>query len=586
MLRVVQPSGPARSLPPYLATASPVEFGEGFYWEESDRSGAFRWMSERGRLAFAAAPRPRYLEMVVYSEFHDLSQWLEVRAGAAGSRLELGFGWTTVSVEVPAGADGVELEANKIYPRAFYPGDGRALSVNLRPPRLHGDLERHGHIERQHRNAVLNRREMLARSTSLSSTPVSLGIDMHCVCNVKPPCVYCEWDTSKTSEGDNVERPFTRETLEEYGEFFAGATSLVNCSIGEPFMMKNFDGLLDAFGDRGKFLEITTNGQILTDRNIEKLLGRPIHLYISLDSGTAATYAKLRNDRFDGILANLRRLIAAKGGKRAFPHVYLVFMPMPINAHELEDFIRICAELGVDRAVLRPLNDSPAIDLDWERAGDRFRYQDQLLPFPELIEISGRAAGLAERYGVELIDQLDFGEALKSKFADRFARGYREGLGPAAAAPAPAPAAPAPTAAPARDAAAGPLPSLGAEQVPICDEPWKSLYILRRGVYPCCYGGHELAPMDDYRRVWNSTELQEIRSELAAGRLHAYCRQSPACPIVRKMAAAGEIRGPAPSLSRLRRSWNRLDRALGGLPRRIYRPLKPWVGRLLPRFAG
>ena len=28
--------------------------------------------------------------------------------------------------------------------------------------------------------------------------------------------------------------------------------------------------------------------------------------------------------------------------------------------------------------------------------------------------------------------------------------------------------------------------SLGAERKPACTEPWKSLYILRRGVFPCC----------------------------------------------------------------------------------------------------
>ncbi len=573
MLPVVGQSGPQRALPPYLATAAPVEYGEGFYSEERDRSGPFRWMAPEGVLRFAPAPRPRYLEMVFYCEFHDLSQWVVARCAGAQQRLELSFGWTTVSLDIPADAAAVELAANRLFPPAYYPGDARRLSVNLRPPLLHDDGERHRHVVFQHRNAIRNRAELLAKATVLSSTPTSLGIDLHGVCNVKPPCVYCEWDTSKSAEGANVDRPFSRETLDEYGEFFAGASSLVNCSIGEPFMMKNLDGLLDAFADRGKFLEITTNGQILTERNIEKLLGRPIHLYISLDSGSPQTYAKLRNDRFDAILANLRRLIAAKGGRRALPHVYLVFMPMPINRHELADFIRICAELGVDRAVLRPLNDSPAIDLDFERGGDRFRYQDQLLPFPDLIEISGRAAGLAERYGVELIDQLDFGEALRDKFADRFAAGYAAGRGRPAETAVASPS-------------AQPLPSLGAERMPICDEPWKTLYILRRGVYPCCYGGHELAPMDDYRRVWNSQKLQDIRAELAAGRLHAYCRESPACPIVRKMATAGELAAPSQPLSRLRRGWHRLDRALHGIPRRLYRPFKPLLGRLVPTRRG
>ena len=59
--------------------------------------------------------------------------------------------------------------------------------------------------------------------TALDSTPPSLGIDLYGVCNVKPPCVYCEWDHSKDLEGDHVDTPFTRETLDEWGAFFDNA---------------------------------------------------------------------------------------------------------------------------------------------------------------------------------------------------------------------------------------------------------------------------------------------------------------------------------------------------------------------------
>jgi molybdenum cofactor biosynthesis enzyme MoaA len=636
MLRVLSEVA-ARPPPAYLATAEPVAFGDGFHGEERDGEGTFRWMGERGRLAFAPAPGERYLELAVYCAFHDLSQWLDADAGGRRERLELGHGWNPLSLAVPAGAAGVDLGASRLYPPAYYPADPRRLALSFRPAVVHADPERHAHLARQHRNAVANRREMLAGAGRLASTPPALGIDLHGVCNVKPPCVYCEWDTSKRAEGANVERPFTLATLDEYGELFANAGSLINCSIGEPFMMKELDALLDAFGDRGKFLEMTTNGQILTDRNVEKLLGRPIHLYVSLDAGTAATYARLRNDRFGKILGNLRRLIAAKGGKSGLPRVFLVFMPMRINVGELEGFVRIAADLGVDRMILRPLNYSPAIDLAWDRGGHHFAYQEQLLPFEELIEVSGRAAALAARYGVELSDQMDFGASMREMFADRFAAGYRAALEGAAGNGGAAPPAPAGSAggagatavAEARDGSAGPgsatagggsggtagaaaaavetaaaptkaaapttatavetaaaPPSLGAERLPLCHEPWKSLYILRRGVYPCCYGGDPIAPMDGYREAWNSPLLQGIRGELAAGRFHRYCLESPACPIVRKAARSGRVDlGRLDRLGRLRRAWRRLDRALGGLPRRLYRPLKPLVGRLVPALA-
>jgi molybdenum cofactor biosynthesis enzyme MoaA len=445
-------------------------------------------------------------------------------------------------------------------------------------------------VARQQANLEANLAEMLSGRARLESTPPSLGIDMFGACNVKPPCVYCEWDYNKDLEGENVGAPFTRETLGEWGEFFDNSVSLVNCSIGEPFMMKNIDDLLDIFGEQGKVLEMTTNGQILTDRNIQKLIGRTVDLYISLDAGTAETYARIRNNTFDRILSNLRRLIEAKGGPGHLPRVHLVFMPMRINVHELDRFIEICADLRVDRMVLRPLNYSESIGLDWDREGYRFQYQHELLPFDELVRVSGRAAELCRQRGVNLADQMDFGSSMRQLFAAEFERGRQEAILSLASAADPAPAAETPgavlaaaTEPPTVEAPAaeppGPqpaLPSLGTENRPICTEPWKSQYILRRGVLPCCYGGKPIAPMDGYREAWNSPLVQEIRTELLQGRFHAYCLASPACPIVRKEQQAATL--PAAQTVRLqaRGLANTLDRWTGGLLRPIRRPAG-WV---------
>lgn len=566
----------AREAPLFARTSAPVAFGDGFYDEERHGLDVFRWMRPSGRLEFAPHPQTRYLELWVLSEYHDLTQELHVSCGAVREDHPLVAGWAPLSVTVPAGADHAQLSVNKPFPAAYHPLDSRTLAVRLRPPLLHEDAERHAHIRRQHENAVRNTREMLAGSPVLSSTPVSLGIDLYGVCNVKPPCVYCEWDHNKALEGDHVDTPFTVDTLKEWGPFFDNSVNLVNCSIGEPFMMKNLDELLDVFGNAGKVLEMTTNGQILTDRNIQKLLGRPIDLYISLDAGTPETYAKLRNQRFDAILHNLRRLIAAKGGPGGLPRVHLVFMPMRVNVHELEAFVRICADLRVDRMVLRPLNYSDAITLDWERGGYRYEYQKELLPFEELVRVSGRAAELCRRAGIELADQLDFGGALGARFDELFEEGRRSVADAALPAGAPvgpggdtaarqmeATPVPLPPPAPAAPITA-PLPSLGAEHKPACTEPWKSLYILRRGVFPCCYGGEPIAPMEQYREAWNSPLMQGIRSELAAGRFHTYCLKSAACPIIRKSEQADDLPASQAAYMRLRRVWTRLDRASGG----------------------
>ena len=377
-------------------------------------------------------------------------------------------------------------------------------------------------------------------------------------------------------EGDHVDTPFTRDTLHEWGAFFDNAVSLVNCSIGEPFMMKPIDDLLDAFGDTGKVLEMTTNGQILTERNIQKLLGRPIDLYVSLDAATPVTYARLRNDTFEKILRNLRRLIEAKGGPGKLPRIHLVFMPMRCNVHELDAFVQLCADLRVDRMVLRPLNYSPSSALATDRAGYHYDYQQELLPFDELVKVSARAARLAQKLGVNLSDQMDFGGAMR----DLFEEAYQAPAEPEAEAlqrrrsTVPSPPC---NRAVADRRHAGCRASRGVTGAALarrraaarCSEPWKSLYILRRGVMPCCYGGEPLAPMESYRETWNSPEVQAIRSSLLQGQFHDYCLRSPACPIVRKSNEAGILPVPSARAAPCPRRLGRREPALrvGAEPR-------------------
>jgi hypothetical protein len=411
----------------YARSAREVRYEAGFHGVEVEDGLAFRWMSRRGVLRLPPHDAARFLELQVCCHFLDLSQRLTSRVDTAREHPLVG-GWNVVSVPVPPGAETVVLEASRLLPAERHPDDPRPLAVQVRWPLLHAEPARHGHVTRQQENRVLNLREMLQGATRLESTPWKLGIDIQGSCNVKPPCVYCAWDLAKAREGANVDVPFNLQTLREYGPLFDNAAELVNCSIGEPFMMREIDLLLDAFGSRGKVLELTTNGQILTETNIRKLLGRNVHLYISIDAATPQTYARLRNDAFDRLTANVRRLVRAKGGPGRLPLVYLVFMPMRANVHEVDAFVELCAELEPDRLVLRPVNASEGVDLVWDRAGYRFDYQKELLPFDELVRVSGRVAELCRRHGIPLSDHMEgFQEAWNSPLMQELRSELRDG---------------------------------------------------------------------------------------------------------------------------------------------------------------
>jgi hypothetical protein len=92
--------------------------------------------------------------------------------------------------------------------------------------------------------------------------------------------------------------------------------------------------------------------------------------------------------------------------------------------------------------------------------------------------------------------------------------------------------------------ATGEAKSPGPSGMPLCREPWQSLYILRRGILPCCYGGAVLGEMGDYAAVWNGPEMQELRLYLSRGELAPYCLENPGCPIVQRVLAQSS---PAPA---------------------------------------
>jgi MoaA/NifB/PqqE/SkfB family radical SAM enzyme len=552
-------------------------------------------MARHGVIAQADLGSDRFLELEVLSELPGLSQALEVSVGSRLWTEPLVQGWQRLSIELPAGQETVELRAARLLDPASHPDDPRELSVRLGTLQVHLDTGRHRAARRNQENNVLNMREMLEGRSELSSAPFSLGIDIHGACNIKPPCVYCPWDEQKRAEGELADMVFSLDTLESYGELYSRASRLLSCCFGEPFMLRELDQLLDRFSADAKVLEMSTNGQVLTDRHIESLVGRPISLYISIDAATAGTYARLRNRHFDRVVDNVRRLTRAKGGRGRLPEVLLVFMPIRANHHELDAFVDLCAELEADRMVLRALDAAELSSRRIEREGHVFDYHSERLPLEQLIRLAGRAEALCRRAGVPFSNQLDFGGTTGERFNELLEAGRREveiragteAPEPEAEVPSepskpseppephtPCPVAPAPDEEP---------PAEGDGRVPLCTEPWRSLYILRRGVLPCCYGGVPLAPMHEHGQAWNGETLRSIRAALAAGRFHDYCLRSPSCPVVSKHELAGRLdRGERRWLA-LRRAWHRLNRMSGGIPHAVVRPA---LDRLVPALRS
>jgi MoaA/NifB/PqqE/SkfB family radical SAM enzyme len=390
--------------------------GPGWHPWEFDDLIPFRWVAREARARIHNRVRcaGRFCSMPIFSMYTDLTQVLTIEAkGKTLARFALLADWNYYSFTLPEPRDSdvnLVFRVNKPAPGADNrPGDPREIAIRVGPFTLHDDDARHVRTGQYYVNAVRNQQEFEEGAVVLESFPLDLGVDLYGKCNIKPPCVYCPWDRMKEMEGADETAAVDDQALERYGDFFRCARSLVNCSFGEPLLHPRFEQVLDLLARYDKVAEISTNGQAFTTANVRALAGRHVQLYVSLDSASAATYARLRNERWQDVLAGLTFLRDARRRANWLPKLNMVFMPMRANLEDLEAYFKLCRMVEASRLVLRPLNYWIKFDIPTDRAGYHFDCEHELLSGDELAEVFRQCDEYSAKYDVEVGNQFDFG---------------------------------------------------------------------------------------------------------------------------------------------------------------------------------
>jgi len=179
----------------------------------------------------------------------------------------------------------------------------------------------------------------------LPDYPVTLSIETVNRCNLA--CVMChlphflKGKTTLTPE--NLEKLF--QQAEEMG------VPAINIGNGhEPLLYKDVDALIDSAVDH-KIMDLLlfTNGHLLTEERVEKILGSGItRVFVSLDAATEETYNKIRQPRAKSVppggrLAEVERHIHHLIARRdelglKLPIVRVSFVLQHGNEHEIEMF--------------------------------------------------------------------------------------------------------------------------------------------------------------------------------------------------------------------------------------------------------
>jgi len=455
---------------------------------ECDEDGPFVWAGGSFGIRILSSEKRFVVRVCSYSDEGRLSVYSgeELRLSMALCR-----GWHSYPLDFSGfSSSEISFELNHV---ARVPGDPRELGLMIRTFQAMADGKAFANLKAMSENRLLNDAELVLGKDRLESLPPKLRISMETRCNVQPPCVYCEWEWARSTEGPSPPL-FTTDTLKSLGPFFDLAEEVLDCSHGEPFLHPHLRRLIRRFVQYGRRFEMTTNGQLLSARNRAKITDQRMTLFVSIDSASSAGYSWYRNDKFEQILENLRRLCKEKEEHGDQLKVIVSYIVMPSNMGDVVSFIKLMESVGVDGVKLRLLYSGPKMKPESVvRNGVAFEYEREILDLRSFKNVVQLAKQVARGSSLTVTSELDF---------------LTNNSGPGST---------------------------------VCREPWETIYVLHRGIHVCCYSKEPITywpwrtgePGDEFlREVWNGPEYRELRSSLARGELHRSCLDRPSCPFV------------------------------------------------------
>jgi len=318
-----------------------------------------------------------------------------------------------------------------------------------------------------------------------------VNIELTGVCNIDPPCLFC----SGKNFGHNY-RPLDPAYLESYSHVLERCQHVNEDSFGEPLSHPALVDLARRVTAGGQVFSFVTNGLLLSEAKADKLAacGPRLGIHVSFNASTEDTFYRLTGKRLSRVIDNVRYYVKTyreqNGG--AAPDLILTFIVMKVNRHEVSDFLRLTRDLGA-RALLAALHDRPSVPLG--QFGFDFVYENEMLPYQELVRVGEEALALSAQLGIACVLQWDAAR-------DSAIQGFSE---PGVATP--------------------------------CLIPWRFLFIQEhsRKVFACPYhrrpyGDLQTATLEE---IWNGETAQEMRRSLAGGEVPKYCLDhSAGCPLV------------------------------------------------------
>jgi radical SAM protein with 4Fe4S-binding SPASM domain len=213
----------------------------------------------------------------------------------------------------------------------------------------------------------------VAKRNLVWGVPPVLTIEPTNICNLRCPlCV--------TGNG-SMERPYGRMDFETYkrliDEIGNRVLYLVFFNQGEPYLHRQFNDFVAYAKKRDIYVTTSTNAHYFDVEKAENVVRSGIDtLIVSVDGATQETYEHYRAGGSLGkVKQGLRNLVAAKKRlRRKTPFIYMQFLVMRHNEHEIQAMEQLARELEVDRLLKKNIQvDTFEEAQEWLPNSERYR---------------------------------------------------------------------------------------------------------------------------------------------------------------------------------------------------------------------
>ena len=188
--------------------------------------------------------------------------------------------------------------------------------------------------------------------------PIYVEIGLVNSCNHK--CVFCALDYLK-HKGTIINKEVLITNLQDMATF--GVKSIMFGGEGEPLLHPHLFEIIEKAKESGLDLAITTNGVLLTEEKIKKILKHLSWIKLSVDAGTNEGYRKIhgcREEDFSTVLKNIDFACKYRKENDLNCKIGCQFLLISENINEIEALILKIKDLGVDYLVLKPYSQHPS----------------------------------------------------------------------------------------------------------------------------------------------------------------------------------------------------------------------------------